>query len=78
MELVLLAFEATRRRRNLEGRGHVVREAQTPSSLSVIENNYIHRKEARAIRVSGEWFVSRTSFCELMAMAGVTCPSATE
>ncbi|MEY2420980.1 MAG: hypothetical protein QOI95_1047 [Acidimicrobiaceae bacterium] len=54
------------------------REAVVWYSLSVGTNRYIQRQEARAIRVDGDWFVSRASFCELMARAGVTCPPPAE
>lgn len=34
----------------------------------------IDRMEGRVVRVGDRWLVSRATFCDLMAMAGVTCP----
>jgi hypothetical protein len=50
------------------------REAVVWYTLSVSGNRYLHHKEGRAIQVNGQWLVTRASFCELMAMGGMTCP----
>ena len=37
-------------------------------------NTTLGNRAGRAVLVEGQWKVTRQTFCELMALAGVTCP----
>ena len=47
-------------------------------SLSIVGRTMLPRRRGDAVVVDGVWKVARSTFCDLMDLAGVPCPPATE
>ena len=43
-------------------------------SIAMGETRLLRRHRGEAVLVDGEWKMARTTFCQLMRMAGVSCP----
>jgi len=43
-------------------------------SIALGDRTLLRRHRGEAVLVDGEWKMARTTFCQLMGMAGVVCP----